>query len=160
VGVTGWREGCQKSKVSQMATVSDEAFAYLLLENYWNVWSNLDLEQYKNETTFDVESNRKRKRKSSYGKYTKNSYGARRYGGWLNEGLLRFNALFEEVKADRLKNGEIVEENYKDYCITNHGTPKKMISSKFVMLLQSVKISQMICEFLDLIHINLNGFFN
>jgi len=26
-----------------MATASDEAFAYLLVENYWDSWSKLDL---------------------------------------------------------------------------------------------------------------------
>jgi len=124
VGISVWREGCQKTKVSQMATASDEAFAYLLVENYWDSWSKLDLDQYKNESTFDVASNRKRKRKANWGKYTKSAYGARRYGGWTAEGLLRFNKLFEEVKADRLKNGEVVEGNYVNHCISNHSSPK------------------------------------
>jgi len=43
VGISVWREGCQKTKVSQMTTASDEAFAYLLVENYWDSWSKLDL---------------------------------------------------------------------------------------------------------------------
>jgi len=42
----------------------------------------------------------------------------------MAEGLLRFNKLFEEVKADRLKNGEVVEENYVNHCISNHSSPK------------------------------------
>jgi len=77
-----------------------------------------------NESTFDVASNRKRKRKANWGKYTKSAYGARRYGGWTEEGLLRFNKLFEEVKADWLKNGEVVEWNYINHCISNHSSPK------------------------------------
>jgi len=40
----------------------------------------------------------------------------------MNEGFLRFNSLFEELKVDRLKNDSIVEENYVTYCIANHGT--------------------------------------
>ena len=91
-----------------MATISDEAFAYLLIENHWDSWSQLDLEQYKAELKFDVASNRKRKRKASWGKYTKTAFGARRYGGWMAEELLCFNALFE-VKKDRLKNADIVD---------------------------------------------------
>jgi len=43
VGISAWREGCQKKTVSEMATVSDEAFAYLLVENYWDYWSNLNI---------------------------------------------------------------------------------------------------------------------
>jgi len=33
VGVGAWRELCTKQKISDFATVSDEAFAYLLVEN-------------------------------------------------------------------------------------------------------------------------------
>jgi len=35
VGISVQREGCQKKKVSEMVTASDEAFAYLLVEIYW-----------------------------------------------------------------------------------------------------------------------------
>jgi len=39
---------------------------------------------------------------------------------------LRFNSLHEEVKADRLKNGERVEELYKSHCVsTMTATPRK-----------------------------------
>jgi len=130
VGISVWKEGCLKTKVSQMATASDEAFALLLVENYWESWSKIDLDQYKIETTFDVASNRKRKRKTTWGKYTKSAYGARRYAGWMAEGLLRFNELFEEVKADRLKNGEAVEELYINHCVSNHSSPKKFAKVK------------------------------
>jgi len=36
VGMTIWKDSCTKQKVSEMATVSDEAFTYLLIENYWD----------------------------------------------------------------------------------------------------------------------------
>jgi len=32
VGITAWKEGCTKTKVSELASVTDEAFAYLLIE--------------------------------------------------------------------------------------------------------------------------------
>ena len=35
----------------------------------------------------------------------------------MKEGLIRFNTLYAEVKEDRLKNGEVVEENYKNHCL-------------------------------------------
>ena len=44
-----------------MATASDEAFAYSLVENYLESWSKIDLDQYKIESTFDAASNRKKK---------------------------------------------------------------------------------------------------
>jgi len=111
-------------KISDMATASDEAFAYLLIENYWDQWSTVDLEVYKNEATFETNSMKKKKRKAVWGKYTKNAYGARWYGGWTDEGHLQFNNLYEEVKADRLKNGENVEELYKKYCESMMATKK------------------------------------
>ncbi len=95
VGISVWREGCQKKKDSEMATVSDEAFAYLLVENYWDYWSNLNLQDYKSDVTYDKESNKKIKRTATWDKYTKSAYGARRYGGWTTSGLLRFNELLQ-----------------------------------------------------------------
>jgi len=41
VGVSTWKDGSSKIKVSDMATASDEAFAYLLIENYWDQWSTI-----------------------------------------------------------------------------------------------------------------------
>ncbi len=68
----------------------------------------------------------KRKKGRQLGEYTKNAYGARCFGGWTDEGHLRFNSLHEEVKADRLKNGERVEELYKSHCVsTMTATPRK-----------------------------------
>ena len=68
---------------------------------------------------------KKKKRKAVWRKFTKNAYGARQYGGWTDEGHLRFNNLYEEVKADRMKNGDTIEELYKSYCESIMGTGKK-----------------------------------
>jgi len=62
VGITVWKEGCQKKRISELASASDEAFAYLLVENYWEYWSNLDTKDYKSEVAFDKESNKRIKR--------------------------------------------------------------------------------------------------
>jgi len=61
VGVSTWKDGSLKIKVLELATASDEAFAYLLIENYWDQWSTVDLEVYKNEATFETNSMKKRK---------------------------------------------------------------------------------------------------
>ncbi len=109
-----------------MATASDEAFAYLLVENYWSTWSAVDLEQYHKEPTFENGSVKKKKRTATFGKYTQNAYGAKRFGGWTRDGLIRFNELHAEVKADREKNGITVEQNFKTHCLSTYGTPKKV----------------------------------
>jgi len=55
-----------------------------------------------------------------------NTYCANRFGGWTNEGLIWFNALYAEVKADREKNDGVVEQNYKNLCLSTMVTPKNM----------------------------------
>ncbi len=57
----------------------------------------------------------------------------------MAEGLLRFNKLFEEVKADRLKNGEAVEENYVNHCVSNHSSPQKMDKVKNLAICEDLK---------------------
>jgi len=153
VGISVWKEGCQKKKVSEMATISDEAFALLLMENYWDYWANLNLQDYKSEVVYDTGSNKKIKRTANWGKYTKIAYGARRYGGWTSSGLLRFNELFHQVKADRLKNGDVVEEEYLKYCVINNISPKKGQMQEIVKLLQLVKISLNIFNFINYYYI-------
>jgi len=126
VGITRWRDSCTKCTVSEMATASDEAFAYLLVENYWSTWSAVDLDKYQRESTFENGSVKKKKRTATFGKYTQNAYGAKRFGGWTRDGLIRFNELHGEVKADREKNGSIVEENFKKHCLSTSATHKKV----------------------------------
>ena len=71
-----------------MATVSDEAFTLLLLENYWEGWSTKNLDEYKSEVTIDETTNQKKKRKATWGKFTSGTWGSRRFGGWSKEGLI------------------------------------------------------------------------
>ena len=63
VGVAYWRKHCAKMTIRDMATILDEAFALLLLENYWESWSTKNVEEYKTEVSFDESTNQKRKGK-------------------------------------------------------------------------------------------------
>jgi len=67
VGVNTWRDGCTL-KVLEMSMASGEAFSYLLIGNYWDNWATVDLEAYKIETTFEVNSTKKKKKKGNLGK--------------------------------------------------------------------------------------------
>jgi len=97
VGVAFWRKNSAKMPISEMATVSDEAFALLLLEKYWDTWSTKNLETYQKEATFDERTNKKRT--ATWGKCTTNAWGSKRFGGWSKEGLDQFNELFLSVKT-------------------------------------------------------------
>ena len=63
VGMAFWRKHCAKLPISEMATVPDEAFTLLLLENYWEQWSTKNLDEYKSEVTIDETTNQKKKGK-------------------------------------------------------------------------------------------------
>jgi hypothetical protein len=59
VGKTWWNNHADKKKVSEMASISDEAFALLLLENSYNMWKGMGEDPtYKivrdRETTVDM----------------------------------------------------------------------------------------------------------
>jgi len=80
VGVGAWRELCTKQKNSDFATVSDEAFVYLLVENYWDGWSTRRSDEPFMESDL-IHGSKKKKRKIAWGKYTAAALGARQYGG-------------------------------------------------------------------------------
>jgi len=103
------------------------AFIYILVENYWEVWPNIDLDQDMNEDAqFDEKRKKKKRRKPAWCMYAKNAFGSRRYSGWTKEGLQMFNVLHEKVKTEWLKHGETVDEKYEAHwyhpCFTKKGT--------------------------------------
>ena len=84
LGQRKWKtERCYKP-LSEVMTVSDEAFMLLLLENQYDMWKDA-------ETT-----------RVGRGKYTDNVKN-KKFCGWSNDGIRRFNQLFEDVKANRDK---------------------------------------------------------
>jgi hypothetical protein len=74
-----------------VVTVSDEAFALLLFENYIDKW----IKRYHEDKNGDEKSKR------MAGRYTKSNIGYSEYGGWSEDGVLRFNELCEMVQDDR-----------------------------------------------------------
>ena len=103
-------------KISDIATISDEAFVMLTLENNWDRWIDIN-NKAKNDyspttrgkaTKFDSDVmpkctfiNKKR---------TENADGddaPANWRGWNNDGILRFNQLCSQVKEDRKNNSDI-----------------------------------------------------
>jgi hypothetical protein len=76
-----------------LVTVSDEAFALLLYENYISKW----MTKYIEERTQIFQTENKRMN----GKFTKSSTGNCEYGGWDEDGVRRFNQLCVLVQNDR-----------------------------------------------------------
>jgi hypothetical protein len=80
VGKTSWKSKGHSVLMSNIATVSDEAFAVILLENSYELWK--DMAGHGDDYVSKVET-----------RYTKNGAGTKKYQGWVDEGLRRFNDL-------------------------------------------------------------------
>ena len=107
----------------QNATISDEAFTVLTLENNWARWSDMAASgQWKDSDVPSKWTTSKDKRKlikeqgdDSDGDGSKSETPqARRYRGWSAQGIARYNQLFIEIRAERER------ETYSDfetYCL-------------------------------------------
>jgi len=71
---TVWRDNYTKQKVSGVATVLDKAFAYLFIENYWDEWSTIFSEEYMGERSYDSSISKRKKRRTTWEKYTRWHY--------------------------------------------------------------------------------------
>jgi hypothetical protein len=93
VGKNVWKAKCAGFTVSNIATISDKAFALVLLVNSWDVWS--DTEKTGNNKT----------------RFTRNGAGTKKNEGWTKEGLVQFNHIAKRVRIDRRASPEF-EETY------------------------------------------------
>lgn len=90
-------------KISEFFTVTDEAFARLVLENNWERW--LDMIQNNKSKVSEV--------KAKYTTMKEKNLSAR----WSNEGIDRFNALCHAIVEERRTEGfKRFEEYYLKHC--------------------------------------------
>jgi len=71
---------------------------------------------------YNESMSKRKKRKTTWGKYTKGAWSARGYAGWNDDGIDRFNQLCQMVKEDRESNAT-TEEHYKTHCLATLSTP-------------------------------------
>ena len=120
VGRTAFWKKQHVMLVRDMATVGDEAFTLLMLENHWEYWAKRSMMDYMQEKMAanrrrdeaeDVQRERKRKeREEKMGKYTMNKREAKRFRGWLKEGIKAFNDYREMVKKAREEHPEFDDD--------------------------------------------------
>src|SRR5687768_2577224 len=77
--------------LSKFATVSDEAFALLSLENNYDTWMDMGL-------TGDTKTSRVQCKYTNDGKSQGKIATSQHNRGWSNEGLCRINELFDMAK--------------------------------------------------------------
>lgn len=103
--------GEQLKKDADICTVSDEAFALLLLENQYDRWTDIYQQRKQRTVEFTVRSEKRTRRWESdvSPKYTNGGIKYKDksptlYKGWKDDGIKRFNAICCKVAADRLNN--------------------------------------------------------
>ncbi len=89
VGKKKFKNRVEFEHVSKIATVTDEAFAILLLENSWEKWGD------------ELEKNTKDPTKLIPTKWTSTKNTGKRYCGWKTDGMEHFNKLHKMVVKDR-----------------------------------------------------------
>jgi len=107
IGVQSFNRAWKKHvPISEMATTLDEALALLLLENSHSCWS---AEFAKTEQGEVVTKDDKTLPMPFYtslsGSQGDQKGFTRKYGGWSEHGIQRFNELYSLVQKDRLENG-------------------------------------------------------
>ena len=105
-----WKHLVRRNQpIDSLITVSDEAFALLVLENGWEKWT----EQYKDKTT---DKKARKERKSLYTNDVRE--GNSSFDGWKPEGLDRFNMLVYKVIKDRKsEDGIAFDKKYNNYLL-------------------------------------------
>ena len=134
--VRAWKSVKQSMLVSEakedaagckIVTKSDEAFGLLLIENYLEKWkmrlvAGTEEEEVEGSKTPSASVPASRKRmvvRRVTGKYTTKRPGNStcKFGGWSAEGMTRFNALYNMVKADRVsETAKEMEELLRMHC--------------------------------------------
>ena len=119
IGKLRYKQNCCDALLSQYASVSDEAFAILIFENNLDAWVDMGLRKDTSGTQVP--------RKYTNGGNSKGELGSSQHNkGWSEQGLKRFNELFDQVKMNRLTSEAIVfEENFRKYCEDKLSSKKK-----------------------------------
>ena len=163
VGKKRWRMQIQAGKkINEVATVSDEAFVLLILQNIWQDMMKLDIDDYyrpkkrkkkSNDESNDddndernedrnnedsTETNAAKEKDHSKvitGRWTNAWRGSRRYGGWSPEGLNQFNKLVAMVQQDREtdKHFQVQYEIWFKESVTNKKAKKKQTNNEPVV---------------------------
>ena len=144
VGKKWWKMQILSGRhVNDIATVSDEAFVLLVLENIWDDMIKVNIDKYyrpkkRKKTQEDEEGTRsgnspnaptndKNKhddRSVITGKWTSAWRGSRRYGGWNPEGINHFNRLVKIVQQDR-ENDSHFQAQYEIWLNESKGKKQK-----------------------------------
>jgi hypothetical protein len=116
-GKKEWKKDKYSSKVSEAVTVSDEAFALLLLDNSWDVFQEHASQGGREENKTKI---------ITKPKYTGKRGGSKRFEGWSREGIVMYNTLCQDIVADRRSAlGEEFEIDFLNYIREKGGGKRR-----------------------------------
>ena len=114
--------------ISDLVRVSEETFAYLLLESNIKRWISIAKMQLRDDNNVDEEGNDQEHPKRLYQKNVKPRRDGRESAGiWLDIGMERFNRIALMVQ-NRRKNGEFDEAQLQDIYLNDEETVSAMPS--------------------------------
>ena len=153
VGQSNFKGKRAQQPISKIATISDEGFVLLVLENIWDMWIIKDIDEYtrnKGSAALPVaigrrsddtggstsaasasascssqsdKSTKQKRQNYACGKFTQNSASAKKFSGWSDKGLERFYEYCQQIKKIREDHKEF-DRMYMDSCL------KELLSSK------------------------------
>lgn len=104
VGKNKFKKQSHNTLISDLATRSDEALVYLMVENNWDRWT--EMASHDPPTLFS----------NIPTKFTERGKKAKEFCGWNLEGLTLFNRIMTRVRKDRSSTcGKDVEKAYLEY---------------------------------------------
>jgi hypothetical protein len=136
VGSSIWNRRYYKEILSEFATVSDESFVVLTIENNYERWVDEAKHRVKRiEEDYDEEDETWREglapaKFTNSGESSSNGRGTnRRCGGWSTAGYLRFNELHGLVKEDRKRRANF-ELKLKEQFGSEHAVDDRINESE------------------------------
>ena len=105
-----------KKQLTKWCPVAAEALLFLLIENNYEVWME-EAEKEKDDDSSPTKTP----------KYTEKRGSGRRFGGWGNDGIKRFNQLYNEIQKQRRSStlGTALEKKLVETAFTVGFTEKK-----------------------------------
>ena len=103
VGKKTWEDKTRDTAMSTVASVTDEAFLLLVMENSWSVWK-----QMANNDSGELPLHEQRQLPL----YTGTPGGSGRNEGWGDKGMKRFNELCRKIEKDREDYGKTFDSEY------------------------------------------------
>ena len=121
IGKSCYKQNSCDKLLSEYVTISDEAFAILIFENNFDAWVDMGIRKDTSGTQVP--------RKYTNGGKSKADVGSSQHNkGWSEEGLKRFNELFDKVKKNRSSpEAKDFEEKFRAYCDNKVGSKKKKV---------------------------------